>query len=359
MPAKNDYGVLFPTSVVGSLPRPEFVRDLISDDSTISDADYDQRMEAAVRYAVALQENAGLDIITDGEWWRKSYIGVIAELAHGFEVGLNPADGRPWTIVVDKLSPKNPGTIAREVKLLKKITKRMIKATLPAPALLGERMWDPQKSSKAYPKRDDFVRACVPILRKELELLRDAGATIVQIDDPHLCLFVDPEVRAKYENPEAAKDFAVDMVNQVVEGFSDLKLAVHLCRRAGARVRGEAQHQGGYEEIIKQLNRLKVNHLTMEFTAPGAGDLSVLKQLREDFEVGLGCVSCEPGRVSTADQICERVKTALKHLPPERITLNPDCGFAPGSAAKVSIDEVYLKLKHEVEAARRLRNDYA
>src|SRR3954468_9033342 len=233
MSGKNDYGVLFPTSVVGSMPRPDFVKDLIAEDFKGTEGEYRARMESAVRYVVALQENAGLDVLTDGEWWRKSYIGVIAQLANGFEVGTNPEDGRPWTIVVDKLSPKKPGTIANEVKLLKKLTKRMIKATLPAPALLGERMWDAKKSSKAYPKREDFVRACVPILRKELELLRDAGATIVQIDDPHLCLFVDPSVRAQYDDAEKAKDFAVEMVNQVVEGFSDMKLAVHLCRRAG------------------------------------------------------------------------------------------------------------------------------
>ena len=109
----NDYGVLFPTSVVGSMPRPDFVRDLISDESPIAPDDYEKRMEAAVRYVVALQENAGLDILTDGEWWRKSYIGVIADLAHGFDVGTNPADGRPWTIVTEKLAPKKPGTIAR------------------------------------------------------------------------------------------------------------------------------------------------------------------------------------------------------------------------------------------------------
>src|SRR5438874_8299316 len=132
MPASNDYGILFPTSVVGSMPRPDFVRDLISDDGTVSDADYDHRMEAAVRYVVALQENAGLDILTDGEWWRKSYIGVIADMAHGFEVGSNPADGRPWTIVTGKLSPKSPAAIAREVKPLKTITGRRTKATLPA-----------------------------------------------------------------------------------------------------------------------------------------------------------------------------------------------------------------------------------
>src|SRR5436853_3816074 len=133
----NSYGVLFPTSVVGSMPRPDFVRDLISDES-ISREDYDGRMEAAVRYVVALQEQAGLDILTDGEWWRKSYIGVIAELAHGFEQGALP-DGRPFTLVVDKLAPRSPGFIAREVTFLKTITARGIKSTLPSPALLGER----------------------------------------------------------------------------------------------------------------------------------------------------------------------------------------------------------------------------
>ncbi len=354
--ANNDYGVLFPTSVVGSVPRPEFVRDLISDPA-VDPAEYDRRMEAAVRYVVAMQENAGLDVITDGEWWRKSYIGVIAELADGFEEGRAP-DGRPWTVVTGKLSPKKPGTIAKEVKLLKKITKKMIKATLPAPALLGERMWEEGKSKKAYATRDVFVMDCVPVLRKELELLRDAGATIVQIDDPHLCLFVDPEVREKYDNPEKAADFAVDMVNAVVDGFSDLKLAVHLCRRAGARARGEAQHAGGYDPILKQLNRLKVNHLTMEFTTPGAGDLSVLRKLREDFEIGLGCVGTEPGKIDSSDEIYKRVKKATDHLAPERITLNPDCGFAPGSAAKVSMDEVYEKIKNEVAAAKRLRTEH-
>src|SRR4051812_33942182 len=354
MTAKNSYGVLFPTNVVGSMPRPDFVRDLISDPG-VSPEDYDRRMEAAVRYVVALQEHAGLDVITDGEWWRKSYIGVIADLAHGFELGINPADGRPWTIVTEKLAPKRPGTIAREVKLLKRITTRMIKATLPAPALLGERMWDADKSSKAYPTRDAFVRDCVPILRRELELLRDAGATIVQVDDPHLCLFVDPEVRRSYDNADAAADFAVDMVNAVVDGFSDLKIAVHLCRRAGARARGEHRHAGGDDPILPPLNPLKANHLTMEVTAPETGDLSILRQLREDYEVGLGCVSTEPGRVDAPEQIFDRVTKALAYLPAERITLNPDCGFAPGSAAKVSIDEVYQKLKNEVEAARRLR----
>lgn len=350
---------LFTTSVIGSMPRPAYVQDLISDDSDYSREEYERLMGSAVRSIVALQESAGLDVITDGEWWRKSYIGVIAELAHGFELSLNPADGRPWTIVVDKLSPKQPGFIAKEAAFLKQFTDKKIKATVPAPALLGERMWDSNKSSSAYPTREAFVADCVPILRREVELLCEEGVSIIQIDDPHLCLFVDDDVRSQYDDPEKASDFAVDMDNDVADAIHGAKSAVHLCRRAGARARGDEQHAGGYDPILGQLANLNVDHVTMEFTVPGAGDMSVFKRLPESIEVGLGCVSCQPGQVDSPETIVERVEMALKYLPPERITLNPDCGFAPGSAAVVDIDEVYQKLKNEVEAARRLREKYS
>ena len=354
----TDTTQLFPTSVVGSMPRPEFLKELIQDDGAIDPDEAARQMDAAVQYVTALQERAGLDVITDGEWRRRSYIGVIAELAHGFELSTNPADGRPWTIVVDKLAPKHPGFIADEVAFLTKITGRQIKATLPAPALLGERMWNAERSSKAYPKREDFVRDCVPILRREVELLREHGVSIVQIDDPHLCLFVDDDVRARYDDPDAAAAFAVEMTNQVVEGIEGIRFAVHLCRRAGARARGEQQHGGGYDPILQHLNALKVHHLTMEFTTPNAGDMAVFKKLRDDFEIGLGCVSCDPGQIDSPEVIVQRVEQALRYIDPQRITLNPDCGFAPGSAAIVSLDEVYTKLKNEVEAARRLREKY-
>ena len=344
---------LFPASVVGSIPRPLYVRELIEKPAW-NEAD-ERAMDAAIRYAIAMQEMAGLDVITDGEWRRRSYIGVIAELAHGFTLEINPADGRPWTVVTDKLALKDPGFIAAEAKFLKSIAKVGTKTTLPAPALLGERLWDPERSKKAYPRREDFVRDCVAPLRREIELIRRIGVDIVQIDDPHLCLFVDPDVRRGYEDPDRAADFAVDMVNALVDGFSGIKFAVHLCRRAGARVRGEKHHAGTYGPILAQLNRLNVHHLTMEFTAAGADDLESLGRLRPDFELGLGVVDVTPGTQEDAQRIVERVERALTRVDKHRVTLNPDCGFAPGSAAKVEIDEVYVKLKAEAQAARMLR----
>jgi 5-methyltetrahydropteroyltriglutamate--homocysteine methyltransferase len=341
---------------VGSLPRPQHVRELI--EKPAWDAADERAMDAAIRFAVSLQETAGLDVLTDGEWRRRSYIGVIAELAHGFALEVNLADGRPWTVVTDKLAPKEAGFIAHEAAFLKSVARVGTKITLPAPALLGERLWHPVRSRNVYPNRDDFVRDCVAPLRREIALIRDIGIDIVQIDDPHLCLFVDPDVRRGYDNPDRAADFAVDMVNALVDGFSGIKFAVHLCRRAGARVRGEKHHAGTYGPILAQLNRLKVQHLTMEFTAAGADDLESLGRLREDFEVGLGVVDVTPGTKEDAQQIAARVERALQRIDAQRITLNPDCGFAPGSAAKVDLDEVYLKLRAEVEAARMLRTRY-
>ncbi len=348
---------LFTASIVGSLPRPLPVRELIEK------ADWDdsdrKTMDSAIRFIVALQEQAGLDVVNDGEWRRRSYIGVIAELAHGFTLETNAADGRPWTVVTERLSPKPPGFVAAEARFVKDVATVATKITLPAPALLGERLWDQTRSKKAYPSRDDFVRDCVAPLRAEIALLQKIGVEIVQIDDPHLCLFVDPDVRGRYDNPDRAADFAVEMINETVRGFDNIKFAVHLCRRAGARVRGEKHHAGTYGPILPQLNRLNVQHLTLEFTAAGADDLASLERLREDFELGLGVVDVTPGEPQTAPMIAARVERAMECIDGSRITLNPDCGFAPGSAAKVDTDEVYLKLKAEVEAARMLRAKYA
>lgn len=348
---------LFPASVVGSLPRPPHVRELI--EKPVWDAADREAMDIAVRYAISLQERAGLDVVTDGEWRRRSYIGVIAELAHGFALEINPLDGRPWTVVTERLAPKEAGFIAAEARFLKAAARVATKITLPAPALLGERLWHPVRSRAAYAQREDFVRDCVEPLRREIALIRDIGVDIVQIDDPHLCLFVDPDVRRAYADPDRAADFAVDMINAVVAGFSGIRFAVHLCRRAGARVRGEKHHAGTYGPILAQLNRLQVRHLTMEFTAGGADDLESLARLREDFELGLGVVDVTPGAKDDAALIVSRVERALTRISPQRITLNPDCGFAPGSAAKVDVDEVYAKLQAEAEAARQLRARFA
>jgi 5-methyltetrahydropteroyltriglutamate--homocysteine methyltransferase len=347
----------FAAGVVGSLPRPPFVRDLFDppEGVAMTPAEREKRLDAAVAYAVAQQEQAGLDLVSDGEWRRRSYIGVIAELAHGFELGW--VDGRSWHTVVAPMAPKNPGFVAAEGRFLRAHTDRLTKVCLPSPYLLGQRMWDPEKSAAAYPTREAFMRALVPILRRELELLRDSGVDVVQFDDPHICLFVDPRVRAEHADPEREVAMAVDMLNEIVAGVEGVTIGIHLCRRN--RGRAGWWGEGGYEPIMPQLRRLEVDQYAMEFTIPVAGDLSALRGLPEDRLIGLGCVDCRGEQVDTPAEIVARVEQALRHVDAARLSLNPDCGFAPGSAADIPLDEAYAKLKNEAAAARILRERYA
>lgn len=342
---------LFPASVVGSLPRPKFVQDII-----LSDSDpFSSLMDTAVQYVIALQEHAGVDIISDGEWRRKSYIGVIAQIASGFEHYFD--DGRTWHIVTTRLEHISPGFFAREVKFLKQHTNKKVKVCMPSPYLLGVRMWDAERSRDAYPLRRDFITALIPILRKELLLAKDAGADVIQIDDPHICLFVDPKTRAEYKNPDDELRYACRAVHEVTQGIGGVERALHLCRRNKGR-RGWIG-EGSYDAIIPFISEIDLDQFVLEYSIPSAGDIQALAKLPERFTIGFGCVDCRFEHIESPLEIAQRVERALLFVPPERIVLNPDCGFAPSSQAEIPLDEAYEKLKNEVAVARMLREKYA
>jgi 5-methyltetrahydropteroyltriglutamate--homocysteine methyltransferase len=254
------------------------------------------------------------------------------------------------------MRPKDVAHVAREVASLKERTQSRIKAALPSPYLLGERMWDPEHSREAYPTRRGFTEALVPILKGALEAVVAEGVEVAQIDDPHLCLFVDERVRESYEDPAGELEYAVDLVNRMAEGAAGkgkTRLAVHLCRRNKGRAGWIGE--GGYDPILPALSKLKVDLLMLEFAIPVAGDKRVLRGLPERFEIGLGCVDCRGETIESPEVIAARVEEALRFVPAERLWLHPDCGFAPGSAADIPLDEAYRKLRAEAQAARLLR----
>ncbi|MCC6794665.1 MAG: cobalamin-independent methionine synthase II family protein [Candidatus Hydrogenedentes bacterium] len=346
---------LFASGVVGSMPRSQFVRDLLDPEKTPSDKLlFEKCMNGAVDYILALQEMAGLDIVSDGEYRRRSYIGIIADVCDGFL--LERKDGAWWHTVIAPMKHMRPGGAAKEAAYQRARTKRLIKVALPSPYLLGQRMWSEEKSRNAYSTREAFMEALVPILRAEFIAVRDAGADIVQFDDPHLCLFVDEKVRGQFADPQREIDLCVDMLNAILDGVNGVHTAIHLCRRNKARKGWVGE--GGYDPILGALKRLNVDQYVMEFTIPVAGDLSVLKELPEKASIGLGCVDCRGETIDSVETIVARVEKALQYLPPQRILLNPDCGFAPGSAAEIPIDEAYAKLCNEAEAGRQLRERY-
>ncbi len=349
---------LFPTTVIGSMPRPQYLKDLLKAGSRTGDHDtlWQRRMDDAVRFVIGMQERAGIDIISDGEWRRESYVDVVGEIMTGCQ-WVQRDQFQYHQVVVERMQPRRPGVVAEEAKFLRENTDRHVKVCLPSPYLVGQRVWEPNYSKSAYPTRDEFCEALVPVLRQELLAIRDVGVDVIQLDEPHLCVLVDPNVRATFADPEAEMRKAVNWINQIIDGVSGVTLAVHLCRRNwGRRGWGAA---GGYEAILSHIQQIKVEQLMLEFSIPAAGDIAVIRELPEHVRIGLGCVDVRFPEIDTPEQIVERVQKALEHVAPERITLNPDCGFAPGKDHDIPLEEAYAKLKNEALAAKRLRELYS
>ncbi len=349
----------FASGVVGSLPRPLMVREMLPDTPgpESAEAARSPQMDAAVRYAIAVQEQAGLDLVSDGEWRRHAYTHIVADIATGFSVDLRTEPHRWGISVTEPMDVVKPGLIAEEARFLVEATDRMTKVCVPSPYLLGVRLWERDVSSKAYPTRDSFIEALVPILRDELLSLQDTGVTVVQIDEPHLCVLVDPEYRDSFDDPQYEMDLAADKINEMIAGIDKVQTALHLCRRNYGR-RGWGA-EGGYEPIIDTMKRIGVDQYVMEFSIPVAGDVAILQQLPEDKLIGLGAVECRFQKIDTTEEIVGRVEEAMKHVDANRLSINPDCGFSPGLGGNMQLEEPYQKLSNEAAAARELRKRYA
>ena len=156
------------------------------------------------------------------------------------------------------MTPRRPGLLGEEARFLVARARRATKVALPSPYLLGQRMWDPARSREAYPTREAFMWALVPVLRGELVAVRAAGVTVAQFDDPHLCLFVDPRVRAELRRiPTRRRRCAWICSTRSWRAWTGSGTAVHLCRRNKGRGRA-GSGEGGYEPIVPALRRLRV-----------------------------------------------------------------------------------------------------
>jgi 5-methyltetrahydropteroyltriglutamate--homocysteine methyltransferase len=349
---------LFPTTVIGSLPRPAWVRDLILDrkNGIVSEADADRLLDRAIDPLLAMQERAGLEEITDGEWRRESYVKVFAERVRGFRPDLNPSGGLPYPAVVAPVEYYRP-IAADEVRYVRSRTSRRVKATLPSPYIIGRRMWHAEHSQAAYPTRERLMTACVPILRQEILAVRDAGADTVQLDEPWLAVLVDPKFRSKEGITDVAydMDLCVDLVNQTLDGIMGIDTAMHLCHAHFDRKHGS---EGPYDLILPALAKVRAGTLSLEYATPVAGGLQSLARFPRQARLGLGCIDHCERRVETPEEVVARVEGALRYVDKERITLHPDCGFAPSVQNPMDLDEAYLKLKAMCAAADLLRARY-
>ena len=354
---------LFETYVVGSLPRPQWVRDLIDDRKAgrIADDKANKLLDDAIPLAIRMQERAGLDYVSDGEWRRESYVKVFAEAVDGFENDLiivpsTEFSGLTYPAVVSKLVPRR-SIASAEVTFLRDHTDRKTIAAVPSPYTVGRRMWAREYSTAAYPTREEFMDACIPIIRDEIRNLAGLGVEAVQLDDPWLALLVDPSYREGENITDVDREIelSVKCVNEATEGIEGVHLSVHMCHAHFNRQHGT---KGPYDLIIGALGQMNVDRFAMELATPDAGGIDALKDFPDDKTLGLGVIDHTDPHVETPQEVVERTERAMEFVPKERLTLNPDCGFAPSSTNPMDLDEAYLKLKAMCDGAALLREKY-
>jgi 5-methyltetrahydropteroyltriglutamate--homocysteine methyltransferase len=349
---------------VGSLLRPAELtgahRSLI--EGKLLSADFDEVMNRAIREVVTLQEQAGLESITDGEFRRASYWSHFVSAIEGMTVRealfvFRDDHGTlqftaPDTIA--KLQRKRPISVD-EFSFLRSVTGNTPKITMPSPATMHFWLGRAGVDRTAYPDEDLFFDDLAQIYREEIRDLYAAGAGYVQIDDVPLAMLCDGKVRdsvrRRGEDPESLIAKYVQLTNAALEGApAELTVAMHLCR---GNYKGKWLSEGGYGYIAERLfNEVAVDAYFLEYDTTRAGDFAPLAFVPDQKVVVLGLISTKTAELESVSDLEKRVAAASRYLPLERLGLSPQCGFASTVGGNpVSIDDEKRKLELLVRTA--------
>ncbi|HEX2280037.1 MAG TPA: cobalamin-independent methionine synthase II family protein [Candidatus Tectomicrobia bacterium] len=382
---------LFPVTVVGSWSRPAWLVQALRrrQAGEISNEEFNRIADEAVLAAVKYQEDAGVDIVTDGEVRRDNFYSFVVEKLSGmkltkvselldyvkdragFEEVLRaldvPAFAIKSPIAVEKIG-RRQGLAVDELDFLKQHTTRQTKIPLPGPYLLTRSSWFEGLSDKAYPIPEELSKDIVAILRDEIVALRDRGVDFIQFDEPSLSQVVYGDeagetfmcaALSSRKDPTDELEFAVRLMNETVAGIDGVKFGVHVCRGNWSR-KEEVLLKGNYGPLLPYLMQMHIDQLVLEMATPRAGELDVFKEYANEKELGLGVVNPRTDEIESPAMIVQRVKQVLQYFDPTKIYLNPDCGFGTFAERCVNTPETaYRKLKAISEAAEMLRQEYA
>ncbi len=335
---------LFPTSLVGSYPQPDWLIDKAKLKGRfpprtrarelwrVAPEHLLEAQQDAVRLAVEDQVNAGLDIVTDGEACRESYSNHFATALNGVDID-NPGEaldrsGEPVHVprITGKISRRHPVSVD-EVKYLRSLTDRAIKFTVPGPFTMSQ-----QAQNDFYATPAEAAMDYAAAVREEIVDLFAAGADVVQLDEPYM-----------QARPEAAEAYGIEALNAALDGVNGTT-CVHICFGYAALIHERPE---GYS-FLPQLADACCQQISIE-TAQSQLDCGVLQSLPAQT-VLLGVIDLSTTDVETPEMIVDRVNRALPYIDKERVVLAPDCGM------KYLPRDVSLgKLDAMVEAARRLR----
>lgn len=360
------------TDVVGSLLRPpellEAQKQLAA--GHIRRSAFKAIEDRAVDGAVALQEAAGLEVLTDGEMRRLSFQSQMTQAVEGFgewdidaflwgdwhgedDVGDWSRARPPDLGVVDKLVRKRH-LCAEEFVYLRARTERTPKVTLPSPSLFAN-FWSPERSASAYPTLERFLEDVVAILRDEVMELVRLGARYIQIDAPHYPLLLDPDTRAFYESQgwslEQWLRYGIELDNALMADLPDITFGFHLCRgNQGSRWLVE----GGYDPIAKPIfQNSHAQRLLLEYDDARSGSFEPLREVPEDRMVVLGLITTKSPRLESHRELRARIAEASRYLDLERLAISPQCGFSTSIVGnRLGMEEQRRKLEVLCETAR-------
>jgi 5-methyltetrahydropteroyltriglutamate--homocysteine methyltransferase len=359
----------FYTQGIGSLPRPQVVRDLLAKKRDMSADPFARTMDDLVIFAIRLQEQAGLDVVSDGEWRRSQYIREFLDRVGGFERcrRFSHQGETKLTDVVVRRMTAHESVFREDARFLSAHTDRVTKFALPSPFLIAVRYWHEDHSRAAYPTVQHFLDHLAEVLAREARALVEVGIDIVQLDDPAMTYFCDrrltegaiadihDERLRRTWNADRQFPEALAAIHRVAEG---LRAEVHLhCCHSVYKRRSDVT--GDYKPILPRLGDAKVDRLNLEFAYPGTGDVTDLALLPAHVGLGMGVIDVRSEHLQTVEQIEALGEAGARLVGPDRMALNPDCGFAPDAGEPPTIDEAYEKLRRLVAAAKRLRQRFA
>jgi 5-methyltetrahydropteroyltriglutamate--homocysteine methyltransferase len=375
----------FTTSVVGSFSRPRSLIEATEKHGKgeIPQSELDAELEKATESTIRGQEEAGVDVITDGEQRRSSFVSFVGDRIPGFKVmhitELNP-DAKEIlkrnkvqltyhrALVAEKL--RDAVIATDDYVAARKYSKKPFKVTLPAPYLVMWESWHKTVSKDAYPTPEDFAYDFAKLLRKEVQRLKDAGVAFIQLDEPMLGDLTEAGEKPdryrqvfkelygqEYRGFKNELKLAVDLLNEATKGVNGVKIGVHMDRWPN---KDSPYFDLGYERFLPELLEAKTDQFVLEYTSSGTGDPAKLVDAFPDgLEIGLGVISVQNYEVETPEEVVARTKRVIGHIDPDRIWLNPDCGFAPGMFRVFPRDVAFAKLKSMTTAAELLRKEYA
>ncbi|HEY3294006.1 MAG TPA: cobalamin-independent methionine synthase II family protein [bacterium] len=377
---------MFPVTTVGSLPRSAAMLDLLrrKQRGKISAEEFQTGADAEVLRALRVQEEAGADLVTDGEQRRDNFYSFIADRTDGvtlyslaelldhvedkaaFERILQALDVPAFAIrnpVVTGKIARRKTLAAEDVAFLKRHTQKPIKVALPGPYLLTRSMWVKSLTAEIYPTKESLGEDVVRLLREELLALREAGCAFVQFDEPVLSevAFAGPHATHTFmcaalsekASPESELNFAVELINEVVKGVDGIRTGLHVCRGNWSR-KEDVLLAGAYDPLVPYFSRMNVDQFVLEYATDRAGSVDVLAALPEEKEIGLGVVNPRTSEIESVEFIVDKVRGLLKKRAAEKIFLNPDCGFGTFADRPVSTEEIAGQKLSAISAAAKV-----